>query len=31
MNSEYDNPKYENIISDMKKELKKLMVNYQLG
>lgn len=31
MNSEYDNPKYEKIISDMKRELKKLMANYQLG
>ncbi len=31
MNSEYDNPRYEKIISDMKRELKKLMVEYQLG
>jgi arylsulfatase A-like enzyme len=30
MNSDYDNPKYEKIISDMKQELKKLMANYQL-
>ena len=31
MNSVYDNPKYEKIISDMKRELKKLMAEYQLG
>jgi len=31
MNSEYNNPQYEKIISDMKRELKKLMEEYQLG
>jgi len=31
MNSEYNNPKYEKIVSDMKRELKRLMAEYQLG
>ena len=30
MRSEYDNPEYENTINDMKQELEKLMVIYQL-
>jgi len=30
MNSEYNNPKYEEIISDMERELKKLMAEYKL-
>ncbi|MCD6395858.1 MAG: sulfatase [Planctomycetes bacterium] len=30
MNSDYNNPRYEKIISDMKQELKKLMAKYQL-
>ena len=30
MKSEYDNPEYEEIISDMKRELKKLMDGYKL-
>jgi len=31
MNSEYDNPEYGKIISDMKRELKRLMAEYRLG
>jgi arylsulfatase A-like enzyme len=31
MNSEYDNPVYGKVISDMKRELKRLMAEYQLG
>lgn len=31
MNSAYNNAEYEEIISDMKQELKKLMTEYQLG
>jgi arylsulfatase A-like enzyme len=30
MNSQYDNPKYAKVINDMKQELRKLMINYQL-
>ena len=31
VNSEYNSPKYERIISDMKRELKKLTAEYKLG
>jgi len=31
MNSEYNNPRYEEIISDIKQELKELMAESQLG
>jgi arylsulfatase A-like enzyme len=30
MNSEYDNPEYQQIISELKKELKRLMAHYKL-